>query len=98
MAWLGPLTDTGPRAGALCRHHADTMVLPRGWWLDDRRGGEEALFEPPATVAPVEVPEPPRPRRPRRPRAVAPPAAPEPAAVGSSEVHSPLPPPADGAA
>jgi hypothetical protein len=39
LVWLaprGPDSD-GPRAGALCRRHAETLVLPRGWSLDDRR-------------------------------------------------------------
>ena len=38
VAWFVDLASA-PRAtaGALCRRHAAAMVLPRGWWLDDRR-------------------------------------------------------------
>jgi hypothetical protein len=54
LVWLEVLGPAGPAAGALCRRHADAMVLPRGWWLQDRRS-DAALFtapepSPPATV------------------------------------------------
>ena len=43
-------------AGALCQRHAQVMVLPRGWWLDDRRIPVPTLFaataEPPAAKTP----------------------------------------------
>jgi hypothetical protein len=32
------------RAGGLCRRHADAMVVPRGWTLDDRREPMPRLF------------------------------------------------------
>ena len=32
------------RAGALCQRHADTLVVPRGWTLDDRRERAPRLF------------------------------------------------------
>jgi len=44
--WLaprGPDTD-GLRAGVLCRRHAETLVVPRGWTLDDRREPTPRLF------------------------------------------------------
>ena len=66
--WLEALHSDGPAAGALCRRHADTMVVPKGWWLQDRRS-HDALFEapeaPPATVY--------RRKRPRRKPAPEPP-------------------------
>ena len=34
----------GSRAGALCRRHADAMVVPLGWMLDDRREPVPRLF------------------------------------------------------
>lgn len=34
----------GSRAGALCRRHADAMVVPLGWMLDDRRDPVPRLF------------------------------------------------------
>ena len=34
----------GPRSGALCRRHADAMVVPLGWLLDDRREPVPRLF------------------------------------------------------
>jgi len=33
------------RAGALCRDHADAMVVPNGWTLDDRRELAPRLFQ-----------------------------------------------------
>lgn len=33
-------------AGVLCRRHADSMVPPIGWTLDDRRVAAPRLFEP----------------------------------------------------
>ena len=69
MVWLEVLGPAGPAAGALCRRHADAMVLPRGWWLQDRRS-DAALFTAPEPAPPATVY---RPRR-RRP----PPAAPAP--------------------
>lgn len=32
----------GKRAGVLCRRHADSMVVPIGWTLDDRRSAADA--------------------------------------------------------
>ena len=32
------------RAGVLCRDHADSMVVPNGWTLDDRRETAPRLF------------------------------------------------------
>lgn len=54
LAWLADLGEDRSSAGALCEAHADAMVLPRGWWLDDRRTDEPTLFRarehrPPAT-------------------------------------------------
>ena len=43
------------RAGVLCRRHADAMVVPLGWMLDDRRDPIPRLFKAPAqptTAAP----------------------------------------------
>jgi hypothetical protein len=80
MAWLAPKVDDGPVAGSLCRKHADAMTLPRGWWLDDRRGGD-ALFETveQETPAPVDEQSPiaqARKTRARKPKAVPDAAAP----------------------
>ncbi len=33
------------RAGVLCRDHADSMVVPNGWTLDDRRESTPRLFQ-----------------------------------------------------
>ena len=35
---------TDYRAGVLCRRHADAMVVPLGWMLDDRRDPTPRLF------------------------------------------------------
>ena len=39
LVWLAPCEPDADRmrAGALCRRHADALVVPRGWTLDDRR-------------------------------------------------------------
>jgi hypothetical protein len=39
---------TTARAGVLCRRHADAMVVPLGWMLDDRREPVPRLFKAPA--------------------------------------------------
>ena len=39
-----PLEDG---AAVLCRRHADSMVVPRGWTLDDLRDPDLHLFRPP---------------------------------------------------
>ena len=48
FVWLAPREpDSDPlRAGALCKRHADEMVVPRGWTLDDRREPTPRLFRP----------------------------------------------------
>jgi hypothetical protein len=49
MFWLAPLDRWNETsAGVLCRRHADAMVVPRGWTLDDRREPIPRLFRPPA--------------------------------------------------
>jgi len=54
-----------PDVGVLCRRHADSMVVPLGWTLDDRREPVPRLFRPPVTASPAAVPaaRPPRRRR-----------------------------------
>ena len=62
--WLDALvTVQAMRHGVLCRRHADAMIVPLGWMLDDRREPTLRLFRAPAT----EIPRP-QPRRERRPR------------------------------
>lgn len=39
------------RVGMLCRRHADAMVVPRGWTLDDRREQRPRLFRVADTAA-----------------------------------------------
>ncbi len=52
LVWLAPREEGADplRAGGLCKRHADAMVVPRGWTLDDRRETTPRLFRP----APVE--------------------------------------------
>lgn len=61
--WIDILPDP-PDDGAavLCLRHADSMVVPRGWTLDDLRDPDLHLFRPPRP-APT-----PRARAPRVPR------------------------------
>lgn len=43
--WIAPIESTPPPdARLLCQRHADAMVVPRGWTLDDRREGALRLF------------------------------------------------------
>jgi hypothetical protein len=58
--WIEPFDGTvAYRAGVLCRRHADAMVVPLGWMLDDRRETVPRLFKPREAAAPARV----RPRR-----------------------------------
>lgn len=45
LFWLAPLDASADGAGVLCRRHADAMVVPRGWTLDDQRNGGPRLFQ-----------------------------------------------------
>lgn len=54
MVWIDSYDRVNiDRAGVLCRRHADAMVVPLGWMLDDRRDPVPRLFKAPAqpTVA-----------------------------------------------
>ncbi len=60
--WLEPYDEKlAARAGVLCRHHADAMVVPRGWSLEDRRDPTPRLFAEStgAATAPTTVERPP---------------------------------------
>lgn len=47
LFWIAPLARTAdPDQNVLCRRHADAMVVPRGWTLDDRREETPRLFKP----------------------------------------------------
>ncbi len=84
--WLEALDPTaGPTGGVLCRRHADAMVLPKGWWLQDRRS-DATLFTP---AAPLPGPTY-RARRPRR-RPVPPPPVPLDSAASADTVPAPTP-------
>ena len=51
--WLDVLREDGGAApGVLCRRHADSMVVPRHWTLDDLRDPDLRLFRPPALLPP----------------------------------------------
>lgn len=54
LVWLAPRAPDGGdpmRAGSLCTRHADAMVVPRGWTLDDRREATPRLFRSPPLIA-----------------------------------------------
>ena len=55
------------QAGRLCRRHADALVVPRGWTIDDRRQPVPQLFR----VVDNEVPKKPKATRQPRPERVA---------------------------
>jgi hypothetical protein len=46
-----PDDDSGV-GGVLCRRHADSMIVPRGWTLDDLRDPDLHLFRPPSPAPP----------------------------------------------
>lgn len=49
MVWIDAYERVNTdRAGVLCRRHADAMVVPLGWMLDDRRDPMPRLFKAPA--------------------------------------------------
>jgi len=61
--WISAIAEApSPDPSVLCRRHADAMVVPRGWTLDDRREDTLRLFKP-GEAAPTE-----RPTRRRRSR------------------------------
>lgn len=48
LVWLAPLEPDADRnrAGTLCVRHADAMVVPKGWTLEDARDPMPRLFRP----------------------------------------------------
>ena len=52
--WLDAFDAGGDaRGGLLCRRHADAMVVPLGWMLDDRREPVPRLFQTKVRSAPA---------------------------------------------
>ena len=51
LFWVDALQTGGHDAGVLCRRHADAMVVPRGWTLEDRREPNPRLFRPPTDAS-----------------------------------------------
>jgi hypothetical protein len=52
--WLDAQRDGSARAGELCERHANTLMPPRGWRLDDRRADAAAVavaMQAPAAAA-----------------------------------------------
>ena len=51
VVWLDAFhVAQGARSGVLCRRHANAMVVPLSWMLDDRREPEPRLFQSPPPV------------------------------------------------
>jgi hypothetical protein len=51
--WLDVLPEgSDDDVAVLCRRHADSMVVPRGWTLDDLRDPDLHLFRPPVPLPP----------------------------------------------
>lgn len=64
LFWLAPLGDApAPDPSVLCKRHADAMVVPRGWTLDDRREAQPRLFKPRPAAPAASTPPPSRRRR-----------------------------------
>jgi hypothetical protein len=52
VVWLDGFDATpADRMNVLCRRHADAMVVPLGWMLDDRRSPTPQLFHVPDPVS-----------------------------------------------
>jgi hypothetical protein len=65
LFWISPINEAPTvDPSVLCRRHADAMVVPRGWTLDDRREPTPRLFST-RSLASASPPE----RGPRRRRA-----------------------------
>lgn len=64
LFWISALADApGADPSVLCKRHADAMVVPRGWTLDDRREAQPRLFKPRPGPAGVTTSSAPRRRR-----------------------------------
>jgi hypothetical protein len=46
--WLDSIEGPPGEGGVLCQRHADSMIVPRSWTLDDLRDPDLHLFRPPA--------------------------------------------------
>jgi hypothetical protein len=67
LFWIAPFAETADLdARVLCRRHADAMVVPLSWTLDDRREDQPQLFKPSPLAPPVQPVPPRRPRTARR--------------------------------
>lgn len=56
MVWIDAFDAVAAgRDGVLCRRHADAMVVPLGWMLDDRREPAPRLFKAPSKPTPAVV-------------------------------------------
>ncbi len=67
LFWIAALADTtAPHPNVLCRRHADAMVVPRGWTLDDLREDVPRLFAAKASPDEQRAARPARARRARR--------------------------------
>ncbi len=51
--WLDRLDGASSDGGVLCLRHADTMIVPGSWTLDDLRDPDLHLFRPPAAQPPA---------------------------------------------
>ena len=58
LVWLSPFEPEEKArpygTGILCRRHADALVVPRGWHVDDRREAVPRLFKTAALEEPAE--------------------------------------------
>ncbi len=58
LVWLSPFEPEEKArpygTGILCRRHADALVVPRGWHVDDRREAVPRLFKTTALEEPAE--------------------------------------------
>ncbi len=57
LFWIAPISDAPiSDPSLLCTRHADAMVVPRGWTLDDRRDAVPRLFST-RRIAPEPAPQ-----------------------------------------
>lgn len=44
-----PIPSDSSRMNVLCRRHADSLVVPKGWTINDNREKKQRLFSSPVT-------------------------------------------------
>jgi hypothetical protein len=90
LFWIVPINESPiTEPSLLCLRHADAMVVPRGWTLDDRRQHSPQLFN--TRALPRQQTPTPKPKR-RRPHPSVEPAHEQMQIDGTGEISRPVAP------